>query len=273
MPTLQVATGRVALRCDDSMILAGSIQPTRAPGQQGELRATALIVRADAPLCIVACDVLCITRDLADRVARAIEAACGIPFDNVLITASHTHHAPSTFEVHAYGREAEFCERLEAAIVEAAREAAAYLEENAGRQNAVEAELGFALGQEATVGANSRLLLGDGEITWTRHDPSEIVGPTGPFDPDLPVVAFRRAGGELAAVLFNHSTHNIGRCGPGGRSPGFYGLAAQEIEQAFDTTALFLPGAFGSSHNIHLPDVQAKTRIRAEIGRLLPQLD
>ena len=273
MSTLQVATGKVALRCDDSMILAGSIQPTRAPGQQGELRATALIVRADAPLCIVACDVLCITCDIADRAARAVEAACDVPFDNILIAASHTHHAPSTFEVHAYGREAEFCEQLEAAIVEAARQAAAYLEENAGRQNAVEAELGFALGQEATVGANSRLLLEDGEIAWRRHDPSEIVGPTGPFDPDLPVVAFRRAEGELAAVLFNHSTHNIGRCGPGGRSPGFYGLAAQELEQAFDTTVLFLPGAFGSTHNTHLPDVQAKTRIRAEIERLLPQLD
>ncbi|PIW19794.1 MAG: hypothetical protein COW34_03415, partial [Armatimonadetes bacterium CG17_big_fil_post_rev_8_21_14_2_50_66_6] len=61
--------------------------------------------------------------------------------------------------------------------------------------NAVEAELGFALSQEATVGGNSRKLLKDGCLTWMAHPDSEVVRPTGPFDPDLPVVAFRRPGG------------------------------------------------------------------------------
>ena len=273
MRSLQVATGKAAIPCDDAMVIAGSIQPTRGAGQQGELRATALVVRADVPVCIVSCDVLAVPRELADRAAGAIEAACGIPFGNVLICATHTHHAPSTFTVHAYEADAAFCQGLEAAIVAAAQQANTCLDENGQRANAVEAELGFALGQEATVGANSRLLLKDGSVTWTRHDPADTICPTGPFDPDLPVVAFRRPEGQLAALVFNHSTHNIGRCGPGARSPGFYGIAAQELEQALGTTALFLPGAFGSTHNLHVEAVEAKTRIRAAVEHALGQAE
>ena len=45
------------------------------------------------------------------------------------------------------------------------------------------------------------------------HD--DAVRPTGPFDPELPVLAFRRPDGGLEAVLFNHSTHTIGTQKPG----------------------------------------------------------
>ncbi len=86
------------------------------------------------------------------------------------------------------------------------------------------------LGEESSVGKNSRLLLSDGTIYWTGTY-QDAVRPTGPFDPELPVLAFRRADGGLEAVLFNHSTHTIGTQKPGVRSPSFYGLAAQELEK------------------------------------------
>ena len=80
------------------------------------------------------------------------------------------------------------------------------------------------------MGKNSRLLLGDGTIYWVGpHD--DAVRPTGPFDPELPVLAFRRGDGRLEAILFNHSTHTIGTLKPGVRSPSFYGLAAQALEK------------------------------------------
>ena len=50
----------------------------------------------------------------------------------------------------------------------------------------------------------------------------EIEKKTGiPFDPDFPVMAFRYDDRSLAAVLFGHSTHNIGSRLPE-YSPGFY---------------------------------------------------
>ena len=38
-----------------------------------------------------------------------------------------------------------------------------------------------------------------------------------------------------------------------GRSPSFYGLAAQELEAEKGGTFLFLEGASGSTHNLSLP--------------------
>ena len=64
---------------------------------EGKLRATALIIEGGGTrLCIVTCDVIDISRDFIDDVGRKIESELGIPFKNILISASHTHHGYST---------------------------------------------------------------------------------------------------------------------------------------------------------------------------------
>ena len=78
--------------------------------------------------------------------------------------------------------------------------------------------LKFRLGEESSVGKNSRLLLQDGTIFWVGPR-DDAVRPTGPFDPELPVLAFLGPEGKPEAVLFNHSTHTIGTVKPGVRSP------------------------------------------------------
>ena len=107
----------------------------------------------------------------------------------------------------------------------------------------------YRLGKENTIGANSRLLLSDNTIFWIgpRED---AVRPTGPFDPQLPVLAFYGPQDKLQGVIFNHSTHTIGTIKPNVRSPSFYGLAAQDLEQKLGATVCFLEGASGSTHNI-----------------------
>ena len=63
-----------------------------------------------------------------------------------------------------------------------------------------ESQFCFQMGEENTVGANSRQLLNDGLIYWTGAMDG-FVKPTGPFDPQLPVLAFRGADGNLRAAL------------------------------------------------------------------------
>ena len=272
MPTLRVASSAHEILCDDSMVIAGSILAHYADRQVAPLRATAMLIEADVSVCLVSCDVIVVPGEVADRASTRIAETCGVPFDNVLICGTHTHHAPSTIHVHGYDADTEFCRRLEEAVVSAATDARRQLGEAQPGSNAAEAELGFALSQEATVGSNSRKLLKDGCLTWMAHPDSEVVRPTGPFDPDLPVVAFRRPGGEWAGALFNHSTHNIGPCGAG-RSPGFYGIAAQALETELGAPFLFLPGAFGLTHNQTVPDVEAKVRIAAAIKEGLERME
>ena len=261
MSSLRVAASAVEISADDRMVIGGSILPSYTQCQEAPLRAAAVVIEADMKLCIVSCDVLAIGRDIADAAAQRIEAEFGIPFANILITATHTHHAPSTFTVHAYEREEQFCRNIGETIFEAVGQAVRHLADESVGPNDKEAEFGFVVGNEATWGANSRVQLKDGTIGWYGFDYAEIARPTGPFDPDLPLIAFLRPGGGLAAAIFNHSTHNIGATGPG-RSPAVYGLTAQAAETRHGGTVLFAPGAFGSSHNMGLPAAEGIERLR-----------
>ncbi len=134
--------------------------------------------------------------------------------------------------------------------------------------------MNFRLGEESSVGRNSRLLLANGMIYWTGSQ-EDFVRPTGPFDPELPVWAFRRKDGLVEALMFNHSTHTIGAKKPGVRSPGFYGMAAQELEPELGGTVLFFEGASGSTHNLELNGPEMTTRIKQAVldalGKAKPQ--
>lgn len=254
---LKAGAAATQLKADDSMVIGGGIGPGKAVGQEGELRASALVLESPngERAALVACDVLMIQRDILDRAARRIEKETGIPFDHVLINATHTHHAPTTVTVHGYKREEAFTRHVEDRIVQATV---------AASRRSAPAEFLFRRGEESSVGKNSRLLLGDGTIYWVGSY-QDAVRPTGPFDPDLPVLAFRRPGDGFEAILFNHSTHTIGTHKPGVRSPSFYGLAAQEIEKDKGGTVLFFEGASGSTHNLDVKAVEATYRIKQAI--------
>jgi hypothetical protein len=258
---LMAGAAKKTLSADDSMVIGGGIGPGKARGQEGELRASALVIQ-DAQknrVALVACDVLMISRDILDSAARRIEAATMIPFDHILINATHTHHAPTTVTVHGYVRDEGFTHQVEDRIVDAATTANSRL---------TPVTFLFRLGEESSVGRNSRLLLADDTIFWVGPR-DDAVRPTGPFDPELPVLAFHRRDGGLEAVAFNHSTHTIGAIKSGTRSPAFYGLAAQALEAERGGTFLFFEGASGSTHNLDLPAAEATTRIRRAVARAL----
>jgi len=254
---LRVGAAAAELEADDSMVIAGSIHPHYAKGQEGKLRAVAVVIEKPpaTKLAIVACDVLILTRDLVDPVVAQIEKTCGIPASNILVNCTHTHHAPSTVRVHGYDRDEVFCKTVQRGIVKAVTDANARL---------ADAVFHFKLGREKTVGQNSRLLLSDGSILWIgRRD--DAVRPTGPFDPDLPVLAFRNPSGGLRALVFNHSTHTIGGLKGGVRSPAFYGLAAQQLESELGGTVCFLEGASGSTHRMNVGTAEAIKRIKQAV--------
>lgn len=263
---IQVGAAAVNVEADDSMVIGGGIDPGKLQGQEGQLRAVAVVIRKPgAPAAaIVACDVLMMSRDLLDPVAEEIQAKLGIPVSHILINATHTHHAPTTCTVHGYAREEVFCRRLQQAIVQAVTEAHARLSN---------AQFFFRLGEESSVGQNSRLLLSDNSIFWVGPR-DDVVRPTGPFDPELPVLAFRNVKHDLLALIFNHSTHTIG-IRKSGRSPSFYGLAAQELEEELGGTVCFLEGASGSTHNLTLKAnemvIRIKNAVRDALGKSEPR--
>src|SRR5262249_57384275 len=123
-----------------------------------------------------ACEVRMAERDVLAGAARRVEQATGIPFDHILINATHTHHAPTTVTIHGYERDEAFTRQVEDKIVQAAVQAVGRL---------APATFLFRLGEESSIGKNSRLLLSDGTIYWVGpHD--DAVRPTGPSTPSRP---------------------------------------------------------------------------------------
>lgn len=215
--------------------------------QEAPLRVTAMVIDMHHRLCLISCDTLVLPADVLEYSFRGITEKTGIPSEYILLCATHNHHAPSTIDIFGFSFDTVFCDNLKKTIVEAAVTAVANLENSSDDKACT--KLFFAEMQEATVGMNSRYLLKDGSAAWYSYSWNDVVRPTGPYDPDLPVFAFRRASGELAGLIFNHSVHNIGSLKPDVISPAFYGLTAQTLERKYGATTLFLPGAFGSTHN------------------------
>jgi len=217
--------------------------------QEAPLRANAMVFDTPQRLCFISCDTLIIPADVLDEATNRVIVEAGVAFDNLLVCATHTHHAPCTIDILGGTRDKTFCHYLSEAIVNAAVSAARILDNPRTAPEETQVELLFGESQEATVGMNSRYLLKDGSIAWHSYAWEDVVRPTGPYDPDMAVLAFRRPTGALAGIMFNHSVHNISKLGCETLSPGFYGLAAQELERRHGGAALFLPGAFGSTHN------------------------
>ncbi|MFN0129576.1 MAG: neutral/alkaline non-lysosomal ceramidase N-terminal domain-containing protein [Verrucomicrobiales bacterium] len=260
---LRVGAAAVNLRADASMPLAGYLEARFTDEQEGELRATAVVVEqtGGTAVALVSCDVLWVTREITDPALAEIERTTGLRPDNVLINATHTHHAPGTAPAHAFGWSEAFAREVRRGIVRAVQTAYA---------RRAPARFWFKVGEERTVGANSRLRLPDYNISWLNPmaEAGWRVEPTGPFDPELPVLDFRDPRGRSIAVLYNHSTHTIGtRSGRDVRSPSFYGLAAQEMESTLGAVVGFIEGASGSTHNIRgVPVAVAVDRMIAAVS-------
>lgn len=257
---LRVGAAAIPLKATDDMVIAGSILGGKVKGQEGELRATAVVLEKEpfGRFAIVACDILMINRDLLDPVLMDIEIKLGIPSSRVLINCTHTHHAPSTVKVHGYDRDPVFCREVQRGIFTAVETALMNLSKD-------DCEFRFHLGREETVGRNSRFMMPDGQIRWSGSW-IDAVRPTGPFDPELPSLSFYDSKGGLLASLFNHSTHTIGFRQARVRSPAFYGLAAQELEQEKGGVFCFLEGASGSTHRLNITADLATQRIKNAVA-------
>ncbi|MBN2291935.1 MAG: hypothetical protein JXM70_05885, partial [Pirellulales bacterium] len=262
---LRVGAAAAELAADDSMVIAGGILARHVKGQEGKLRAVAVVLEKPgrAILAIVACDVLMMNRDLLDPVTEKIERTCGIPASHVMIHCTHTHHAPSTCRVHGYDRDERFCKTVQRAIHDAVVEAKSRL---------APVTFHFKQSEEKTVGSNSRLLLSDGKIFWVGPR-DDAVRPTGPFDPELPVLAFRDSKDRLRAMLFGHSTHTIGTLSGSVRSPAFYGMVAQQLESELGGRVVFLEGASGSTHRLKVEPAEAVNRIKRAVRDALSQAE
>ncbi|MBI3855326.1 MAG: exo-alpha-sialidase [Planctomycetes bacterium] len=188
---------------------------------------------------------------------RASAALPGLAPASIMVSGTHTHSGPS---------------RLDEAGLSAAVDAVAAAWKS---REAVVARIGHA---RARWGHNRRVVDLEGKAKNDWKDPDGLH--SGPFNPDLPFVAFDDArSGELRALLVNYGCHPV-VCGPGNTkvSADYPGYLVRSLEASTKAkTAIFITGAAGDINPrdpLHPDPEKARTMgeaLAAEVRAALPR--
>lgn len=197
------------------VIVNGGFLAARASKLNDPIRARALVLDDGATrLAIVVVDSCMMPRELIDRAKEIAREKTGIATDRMLISATHTHSAPSVMGALGTPPDADYAASLPARIAAAIGRAAANLEPaRAGWAAADDPEHTFC---RRWIRRPDRMLddpFGRKTVRANMHpgyqNPDAII-PSGPVDPALTVLSVQSRSGRPIAVLANYSMHYYG---------------------------------------------------------------
>lgn len=166
------------------------------------LRAEALACRRDDDgWVLVTADAIGFPCDLVDRVRPRIAGATGLPEDAIVLSATHTHSAPSgvrTYHADLEDIDHQYRADLEERLVSLAREA---------WDGAEAGHFEVARTEAPGLGHNRRLVGEDGQARneWEDHEGTH----RGYFDPSVLLVSVRRPDGRRPALIVNYGCHPV----------------------------------------------------------------
>ena len=185
----------------------------------------------------VVCDSLGITREVYDAAKRVIHQKTGIPPENMMMSATHTHSSISARGANRLIRNKELSDYqqfLVTRIADGVRRAVNNLEP---------ARIGWGSGREPTQVFNRRYYMKPGTpvpnpfggqdkviMNPGRGNPN-ILRAAGPTDPDIAFLSVQSVGGRPIALLANYSLHYVGPGKPGTISADYFGVFADRIQQ------------------------------------------
>ena len=160
-------------------------------------------------MCVV--DTCMMPRDLIDAAKKQASEATGIPTDRIMVSATHTHSAPSAMGCLGSRMDPEYASLLPGKIAQAIIAAV---------QNLQPARAGWTAFDDWDHTHNrrwirrpDRLLTDPFGVPNVRanmhpgHQSADVTGPSGPVDPQLSLLAVETADGKPLALLANYSMH------------------------------------------------------------------
>jgi len=195
-----------------------------------------------ARIALAVVDSCMVPRGLLDRAKAAAAAATRIPTDRMMVSATHTHSAPSAMGCLGSEPDPDYPAFLEKKIAEAIGKAAASL---------VPVELGWAVARAPEHTYCRRWILRPDKV---RSDPfgvrnvrammhpgyqnPDFVGPAGPVDDEISLLAVRTRDGKPLALFANFSMHYFGS---GLVSADYTGAFCRQFARAICADASFVP--------------------------------
>ena len=215
------------------VIVNGGFLERVASEARDRLYARAIVMEKGAVrIAVVVVDSCMLPRELLDRAKETAASRTGILPERMLISATHTHSAPAAMGCLGSDADARYAATLPSRIAEAIDGAA---------QRVVPARAGWTVVNDFEHTHTRRWILrGDrmktdpfGGLTVRAnmhpgYQNPDAIGPSGPVDPAISMLALQSTEGKPLALLANYSMHYFGAPAV---SSDYYGVFAAAISQ------------------------------------------
>jgi hypothetical protein len=210
----------------------GGMTDRQAKGAHDSLHARCLVLddgKTRLAFCVV--DACMVPREVVDEAKRLAEKTTGIAGSHILISATHTHTAPTLAGVFQSEPNEDYVKQLPSQIAEGIRKAVDHLEP---------ARVGWAFADNPRQVFNRRwhrqeaLMPRDpfGRTAKVQMNPGYqapgLIKPAGPTDPAVWVLSAQSTKGRPIALLANYSLHYVG--GVEALSADYFGAFAERVK-------------------------------------------
>jgi neutral ceramidase len=240
----------------------GGMADRQAKGAHDRLHARCLVLDdGTTKIAFAVCDSCMIPREITDEAKRLAEKTTGIAPPRILISATHTHTAPTVGGVFQSDPDEEYVKLLPQLIAEGIAKAAA---------NLAPAKIGRGVGKDPTQVFNRRWKVKPGSVLLAdpfgkgtdkvKMNPGyqhpDLIEPAGPIDPDVSILSVQSPDGRPIALLANYSLHYVGGVEP--LSADYFGAFAEKMTHLLEAekteprfVAIMSNGTSGDINNIN----------------------
>lgn len=243
MGTLQAGAATANITPWLGVTIPGGHRPGYADDVHDELLAKALVLdNGHTRVAFITCDLIAMPRNIADRARQRVAQRCGIPTENTMINATHTHSGGGIADLLGTDGDSDYIEWLHLKIADAAELACRRLRL---------ARIGFASVEEDRIAFNRRWRMKDGTV---RMNPGvgnpDLIEPSGPTDPELAMAYVEDLNGDPMSAIASYSLHYIGA--GGGISADYFGHFFRQMRRYLggECVPLLWNAASGQINNI-----------------------
>ncbi|MGI6537764.1 MAG: neutral/alkaline non-lysosomal ceramidase N-terminal domain-containing protein [Caldicoprobacterales bacterium] len=280
MSKFQVGIGKLDITPEMGLFMSGGLYPREYDKIKDPLYAKSIVIATeDTKIAIVTLDLLYLLNEHVNKARKAISEETGIPYENIVISTSHTHSGPYTLfhQMEPYIKESydEILARHEKyldRVLEAVKQSV--LQAN---QDLEPCRLGTAKGKVEGILHNRRALKDDNDCwnTWLLPKEERDKWPAaGPVDTDLLILAAATEDNKVKAVVYNYALHANSNRIPKSISADYPAYAAKEVQSSLGShvETFFLPGACGNI-NVNTSSEVIGEKIGKEIVEKLKTID
>lgn len=168
-----------------------------------DLYAKAIVLENDDTcIALVVCDLIALFKEDIEVMRERASLLTRIPKENIFVSCTHTHYAPSTVPALGTPRDEEYMETAMERIADSVKLAQTRLRP---------AEAGIASVDVPGETFNRRWIMKDGTVRMNPgYQNPDAVRPVGPTDPQLLVLALRDGERRPIGLLANYSLHYVG---------------------------------------------------------------